>query len=346
MGGLCAALAVLASGMGSIPSDLPRMLLATLAIPVVIGIWRPPMRDLSRRLSEPDAARMVALVLCDDHLRVALRCCWLVARAGGVALMVLAGLQIAHALQSGDGLDLTQAASAKPAIGGPFAGLGLAVGLAALVLPQRLGSLHPAAGPEAYELVFALGAGLMLAFAPPPERAVGLALAAALIAANALPSLLALIALPWIRSGALIAGIVVGGLVTLLAAGAGALDGPTAVLTGLLANLALAGMSAGLPVPLRSRVRSRLQLTLAGPLRTLNRPGVWMVGVLWTFLALGPGWPWLCEFAGGPWPAGLVAAASGCAGVLWLRFRSGRASPCGRRAWRGPHSRRKRLPRL
>ena len=329
--GLCVALLVLIALHAASPDDVPRILLPILVAPFARAIAVPPLTALSRRLAEPDTGLVIALVLDEEAIRVASKCCWHVALAGAVSLVFLGGASALNGFPPG-GIAGNGAASDWTSTSGlgPLSGLGLAAGVAALALPRHFGLRQWLAGLDAADRVFVLGAGLLLALVPPLDYIAGLSTAAALMPAQILPSLLALIALPWLRGPAVLMGIAAGGAVSLVAAGSGVFDGPAAALIGLIVNLVLAVTFSGTSRLPQSAARARMQRTL--PPAPLNRPVVWTGGVLWAFLALGPGWPLLCDALGGPWPAGLAAAATGCSGLLWLQLRSERASSGDRKA--------------
>lgn len=330
---LCVALLGLIALLGASSDDIPRSLLPIFAAPFARAIAVPPLRALSRRLAEPSIGRVAALVLDEAAMRVAYTCCWLVALAGAVSLVLLGGATALNGFSPGgiassaSGLDWT-----SPSGLGPLSGLGLAAGVAALALSRHFGPLPWLAGLDPADLVFVLGAGLLLALVPPLDHIAGLSIAATLMPAQLLPSLLALIALPWLRGPAVLMGVAVGGPVSLVAAGSGTFDGPAAAMIGLSVNLVLAVTFGGTSRSPQSAARDRMQMTLPPPQVPLNRPIVWTGGVLWVFLALGPGWPLLRDALGGPWPAGLAAAVTACSGLLWLHLKSGRASSHGRRA--------------
>ncbi len=312
---LCVALLGLIALLAASPDDVPCILLPIFAAPVARAIAVPPLGALSRRLAEPNIGRVAALVLDEAAMRVAYTCCWLIALAGAVALVLLGGASALNGFPPG-GIAGKAAVSNWPSPSGlgPLSGLGIAAGIAALALPRPW-----LAGLDAADCVFVLGAGLLLALVPPLDHIAGLSTAAALMPAQILPSLLAVIALPWLRGPAVLMGVAIGGPVSLVATGSGAFDGPSAALVGLIVNLAVAVMFSGPALAPQSAARARMQSTL--PQAPLNRPIVWTGGVLWVFLALGPGWPLLRDALGGPWTAGLAAAVTACSGLLWLRLR-------------------------
>lgn len=335
---LGAVLACIAAMLANTPSDQPRMLLAGLAVPLALLIWRPALSDLSHRLSEPDTARLVALSLESGGLQLLLRCCWLLASAGVVAVLVLDLSRLAAAHLPGFASQSLMPDWHGLAGGNTFSAIGLAVGLAGFALPRRVGRARGGDRLDVAALLFALGAGLLLAVATPPEQAADLAMATALVGANVLPALLAMIALPWLNGRLLSAGLITGCVLSLLGAASGLLDGPSAALAGVLANLLVAVMPTR-PLPAHTiEMRARLHRTLAGPFQDSRVQAAWATGVVWVFLTLGPGWPLICRLAGEPWRAAAIAAAS--APLLWQLLRTGRASsPC-HRASRDPRSRR------
>lgn len=322
--GLCIVLLGLIALLTASRDDVPRIFLPIFAAPVARAIAVPPLKALSRRLAEPSTGRIAALVLDEAAMRVAFNCCWLVGLAGAVSLVLLGGASALHGFPPG-GIAGNAAWTGAHGLGS-LSGLGLAAGIAALALPRRFGPRPWIAGLDPADLVFVLGAGMMLALVPPLDHIAGLSTAAALMPAQMLPSLLALIALPWLRGPAVLAGVAVGGPLSLAAAGSGVFDGPAAAMIGLIVNLALAVMFSRTSRSPQSAARAGMQMTLPPPQVQLNRPVVWMGGVLWVFLALGPGWPLLRDALGGPGPAGLAAAVAACSGLLWLHLRSERAS--------------------
>ncbi len=331
--GLCVALLGLIALLAASPDDVPCILLPIFAAPVARAIAVPPLGALSRRLAEPHIGRVAALVLDEAAMRVAYTCCWLIALAGAVALVLLGGASALNGFPPG-GIAGKAAVSnwTSPSGLGPLSGLGIAAGVAALALPRHFGPRPWLAGLDAADCVFVLGAGLLLALVPPLDHIAGLSTAAVLMPAQILPSVLAVIALPWLRGPAVLMGVAIGGPVSLVAAGWGAFDGPSAALAGLIVNLAVAVMFSGPAHAPQSAARARMQSTLPPPQVPLNHPAVWTGGVLWVFLALGPGWPLLRDALGGPWTAGLAAAVTACTGLLWLRLRSERANSFDRRA--------------
>ena len=329
--GLSITLLGLIALLAASPDDIPRILLPVFAAPFARAVAIPPLAALSRRLAEPSIGGVAALVLDEAALRVAYTCCWLVALAGAVSLALLGGASALTGFPTG-GIagSATGANWTSPSALGALSGLGLAAGIAASALPRHFGLRPWHAGLDPADLVFVLGAGLLLALVPPFDLSAGLSTAAVLMPAQSLPSLLAIIALPWLRGPAVLMGIAIGGPVSLVAAGSGAFDGPAAAMIGLIVNLVLAVTFSGSSHSPRGAARARMQMTL--PPAPFDRPLVWMGCVVWVFLALGPGWPLLRGSAGDAWSAGALAAIAAGGGLLVLRLRNVRASSGDRRA--------------
>lgn len=316
---VCLGVPALSCILSAGPEDWPRVVLPLAVVPFVMAIGRPPLADLARRLAFADVGKIASAVLDELWLAFAVRWCWLAAMAGSGALLVRLGVAAADGSLPAVGPQVTAELG--------LAALGLACGFAGIAaMPRQIIDDSTPETTQAWPAEWALqerlavtGGALVLAFELDTGRSMALGLSTALMPAQLLATLLALVALPWLGGRALAWGIMLGSAMDLVLAGTGRVDGASATLAGVVVNFA-AAVLVNLQVPAGdASSRAHLQRTLTGPLRVLNRPIVWMCCVLWAFLALGPGWLLLREHAGGPRIAAIAATVMSLGGWLWLQ---------------------------
>jgi hypothetical protein len=301
------------------------------AVPFVMAASGPPLATLARRLALADPAAILELTLVARGFGFAIRCLRLTTLTGALGLLLLLG-RAANGAFDGAG----SPAGLMPITPGGetawLAAVGLICGSAGMVaMPWPLSAIgrDKASGARfdhLHEFLGLLGCVLLLGFALAPGRALALGLAMTLLPAQLLPTLLAALILPWLRGTAVLGGVLAGSAVALTLAASGLADGATAALVGLVLNAGLAVIS-GLVAPAADvKSRARVQRCLSGELGAGQLPWVLMLGVVWTFLVAGPGWPLLRQLTGGEGLAALAAGVGATVAVAACRFRTATTS--------------------